>query len=203
MSWTPLQTVDRDFYATRRAPREVKPRHAEQPIRPVVTALPEPPATLREKQQSMRGRIQRRRLEREKRRAATYRPLRAIISRVATHYQIEERDLREGWGRLYSRPRQLAMYLARKLTPASLQQIGSAMARGRHHTTVNHAVLAIEKRRQADAGFNQLVSRLEGQLRLTLEGEGQDGWHVIDPIYSIAEPYGEPLARKPVGAAGM
>ena len=43
-----------------------------------------------------------------------------------------------------ARPRQMAMYLAKKLTPRSLPEIGRKFA-NRDHTTVIHAVKTIEK----------------------------------------------------------
>jgi chromosomal replication initiator protein len=45
-------------------------------------------------------------------------------------------------------PRQVAMYLTRKLTKRSLPAIGAAF--GRHHSTVLHAIRAVEARMKVD-----------------------------------------------------
>lgn len=61
-----------------------------------------------------------------------------IIDRVAFYYHVEPRRLR-GPCRLASviRPRHVAMYLAREMTPCSLDEIGEHLG-GRNHTTVLH-----------------------------------------------------------------
>ena len=46
-------------------------------------------------------------------------------------------------------PRQIAMYLVKELTQASLPEIGRAFG-GKHHTTVLHSVSKIEELRQRD-----------------------------------------------------
>ena len=51
-------------------------------------------------------------------------------------------------------PRQIAMYLAKELTNASLPEIGRAFG-GKHHTTVLHSINKIEQLRHTDAGFEQ------------------------------------------------
>jgi len=68
-----------------------------------------------------------------------------IQKRVATHYSVSRADL------LSSRrtasvvmPRQIAMFLAKALTPRSLPEIGRRFG-GRDHTTVLHAVRKIDK----------------------------------------------------------
>jgi len=56
--------------------------------------------------------------------------------------------------------RQVAMYLARKLTRASLPSIGEKFG-NRDHSTVFHAVHVIEKRREEDPGFHATMAGLE------------------------------------------
>ncbi len=61
-------------------------------------------------------------------------------------------------------PRQIAMYLAKQLTPASLPQIGREFG-GKHHSTVLHSVNKIEKLRQSDRDLNRLIHKLTDGLR--------------------------------------
>ena len=61
-------------------------------------------------------------------------------------------------------PRQLAMYLAREHTEASLPSIGAAFG-GRNHTTVMHAVKRTEERMKADREAYDAVRDLTGRLR--------------------------------------
>lgn len=65
--------------------------------------------------------------------------------------------------RAIARPRQVAMYLARTLTPRSLPEIGRKFGK-RDHTTVIHAVRQITKLRTMDAALNADVTTLEKDL---------------------------------------
>ncbi|MCX6587091.1 MAG: chromosomal replication initiator protein DnaA [Acidobacteria bacterium] len=56
-------------------------------------------------------------------------------------------------------PRQVAMYLAKEMTPSSLPEIGRYFG-GKHHTTVLHSVQKIEKLRQRDGDLNRLLHSL-------------------------------------------
>ena len=56
-------------------------------------------------------------------------------------------------------PRQVAMYLSKELTQASLPEIGKKFG-GKHHTTVIHSVRKIEKLRGDNAEFNKEINRL-------------------------------------------
>jgi len=60
-------------------------------------------------------------------------------------------------------PRQIAMYLAKHLTEASLPEIGRQFG-GKHHTTVLHSVEKIEELRKNDKDLNRLVNKLTEQL---------------------------------------
>jgi chromosomal replication initiator protein len=62
-------------------------------------------------------------------------------------------------------PRQVAMFLCRRLTEASLPEIGRAFG-GRDHTTVMHAVEKIETEIAHDTHKKQVVDQLN-QLMLT------------------------------------
>ncbi len=60
-------------------------------------------------------------------------------------------------------PRQIAMYLAKHLTEASLPEIGRQFG-GKHHTTVLHSIDKIEKQRQADKDLNRTLNKLTETL---------------------------------------
>jgi chromosomal replication initiator protein len=60
-------------------------------------------------------------------------------------------------------PRQIAMYLAKHLTEASLPEIGRQFG-GKHHTTVLHSVDKIEDVRKGDKDLNRLLNKLTEQL---------------------------------------
>ena len=79
---------------------------------------------------------------------------------VADEFQIRLEDL-DSRRRLASlaHPRQLAMYLARRHTACSLQDIGAAF--GRDHSTVLHALRSVESKLKTDPHFGNIVSRLE------------------------------------------
>jgi len=60
-------------------------------------------------------------------------------------------------------PRQIAMYLAKQLTEASLPEIGRQFG-GKHHTTVLHSVEKIEEARKTDKDLNRLLNKLTETL---------------------------------------
>src|SRR3954468_1735964 len=60
-------------------------------------------------------------------------------------------------------PRQVAMYLAKHLTEASLPEIGRQFG-GKHHTTVMHSVDKIETVRKNDKDLNRLLNKLTETL---------------------------------------
>lgn len=61
--------------------------------------------------------------------------------------------------------RQIAMYLCKKLTTHSLPEIGRRFGK-RDHTTVLHAVRKIERKRQDDAGLDDMLKAFESELAL-------------------------------------
>jgi chromosomal replication initiator protein len=63
-----------------------------------------------------------------------------------------------------ARPRQVAMYLCKKLTKRSLPDIGRRFG-GRDHTTVMHAVKRIESLRAEDAALNTRIEAVEATLK--------------------------------------
>jgi chromosomal replication initiator protein len=59
-------------------------------------------------------------------------------------------------------PRQIAMYLCKALTHASLPEIGRSFG-GKHHSTVIHSIRKVEDLRKKDVDFNNLIGKfLEG-----------------------------------------
>nr|WP_089219157.1 chromosomal replication initiator protein DnaA [Sphingomonas laterariae] len=87
-----------------------------------------------------------------------------IQRRVCDHYRIKQSEMASARrAREVARPRQIAMYLAKQLTPRSLPEIGRRFG-GRDHTTVIHAVKQIEKLRQTDAELDADVRLLMRQL---------------------------------------
>src|SRR5438034_870206 len=56
-------------------------------------------------------------------------------------------------------PRQIAMYLAKHLTEASLPEIGRQFG-GKHHTTVLHSVEKIDEARKEDKDLNRLLNKV-------------------------------------------
>jgi chromosomal replication initiator protein len=61
-------------------------------------------------------------------------------------------------------PRQVAMFLVKELTDASLPEIGRAFG-GKHHTTVMHSVNKIERDRHHDPELNRLIHSLMDSLQ--------------------------------------
>src|SRR5438874_5693572 len=60
-------------------------------------------------------------------------------------------------------PRQIAMYLAKQMTEASLPEIGRQFG-GKHHTTVMHSIEKIEEQRRSDKDLNRLLNKLTETL---------------------------------------
>ncbi len=87
-----------------------------------------------------------------------------IQRRVAEHYRLKLNDLvSPRRAREVARPRQVAMYLAKQLTPRSLPEIGRRFG-GRDHTTVMHAVKRIEELRAQDHELDRDIQHLKRVL---------------------------------------
>jgi chromosomal replication initiator protein len=61
-------------------------------------------------------------------------------------------------------PRQVAMYLCKNLTSASLPEIGRSFG-GKHHSTVIHSIRKIEDLRKRDGNFNSLINTFMESFR--------------------------------------
>jgi len=84
---------------------------------------------------------------------------------VAEHFQLKQAQLKEKSNtRTIAYPRQIAMYLVKEMTQASLPEIGRSFG-GKHHTTVLHSIHKIERLRQSDQDFNRLIHRLIDSLQ--------------------------------------
>jgi chromosomal replication initiator protein len=88
----------------------------------------------------------------------------AVIRAVAERFSLQPAQFRlktNAWNISY--PRQIAMYLAREMTHASLPEIGRAFG-GKHHTTVLHSVQKIEQLRHTDVDLNRLLHSIMDSL---------------------------------------
>jgi chromosomal replication initiator protein len=89
----------------------------------------------------------------------------AIQKFVADYYQLKLVELKSrNNSKSVAMPRQVAMYLCRSLTNASLSEIGKCFG-GKHHSTVIHSIRKVEELRQRDHGFNSLVGTLLESIR--------------------------------------
>lgn len=87
-----------------------------------------------------------------------------IQKRVAEHYNIRLADMSSPRrARAVARPRQVAMWLCKQLTPRSLPEIGRKFG-GRDHTTVMHAVRKIDELRRTDKTLAEDLEMLRRML---------------------------------------
>ena len=83
---------------------------------------------------------------------------------VSQHFELKPLDLVSARrSRAVARPRQIAMYLAKRLTTRSLPEIGRKFG-GRDHSTVIHAVRKIEELRDQDRDIDAAVRTLMREL---------------------------------------
>ncbi len=91
--------------------------------------------------------------------------IRLIQEEVAKHYEMRTDEFKaKKRTRAVAFPRQVAMYLARELTDASLPKIGEEFG-GRDHTTVIHACTKITQDRERDAQLAQTLDMLARRIR--------------------------------------
>src|SRR5687767_325574 len=77
---------------------------------------------------------------------------------VADYHQLKTADLKSrNNSKSIAMPRQVAMYLCKTLTQASLPEIGKSFG-GKHHSTVIHSIKKVEELRKNDGDFNKLIS---------------------------------------------
>ena len=88
-----------------------------------------------------------------------------IQKSVADYYQLKVVDMRaRNNSKSVALPRQIAMYLCKTLTHASLPEIGRSFG-GKHHSTVIHSIRKIETLRRKDRDFNNVINGLIERLR--------------------------------------
>jgi chromosomal replication initiator protein len=88
-----------------------------------------------------------------------------IQKAVADYYQLKPADLRSrNNSKSVAMPRQIAMFLCKTLTSASLPEIGRSFG-GKHHSTVIHSIRKVETLRQKDRDFNRVINTLIESLR--------------------------------------
>jgi chromosomal replication initiator protein len=76
---------------------------------------------------------------------------------VADYYNLKLVDLKSrNNSKSVAMPRQIAMYLCKSLTHASLPEIGRSFG-GKHHSTVIHSIRKVEDLRKKDTDFNTLI----------------------------------------------
>ena len=84
---------------------------------------------------------------------------------VADHYSLKVTELKsKNNSKSVAMPRQIAMYLCKSLTSASLPEIGKSFG-GKHHSTVIHSIRKVEDLRQKDGDFNTLINTLLESFR--------------------------------------
>jgi chromosomal replication initiator protein len=77
---------------------------------------------------------------------------------VAEYYQLKVADLKSrNNSKSIAMPRQVAMYLCKTLTHASLPEIGRSFG-GKHHSTVIHSIRKVEDLRKRDEVFNNQIA---------------------------------------------
>ena len=87
-----------------------------------------------------------------------------IQKKVAEHYNIKLSDMYSPKrNRSLVRPRQVAMYLCKRLTTYSLPDIGFRFG-GRDHTTVIYAIRKVEELCRSDSSFAEHISTLKRSL---------------------------------------
>lgn len=84
---------------------------------------------------------------------------------VAEHYNIRVEDIQGSKKpKNIAFPRQVSMYLCRKLLDISLPKIGESFG-GRDHTTVIHAITKIEKQLETDTALQKTLMQLEKEIK--------------------------------------
>ncbi|MEM7682672.1 MAG: chromosomal replication initiator protein DnaA [Planctomycetota bacterium] len=91
--------------------------------------------------------------------------LQQIIEKVTGFYGVKLSDLQSRRRhKSVTEPRQVCMWIARRQTRFSLEEIGGYFG-GRDHTTVMHSIRTVEARSTADPEFAQVVKQLDDQVR--------------------------------------
>ena len=87
-----------------------------------------------------------------------------ILKEVASHFHLRQYDIkRQRKTKRLVRPRQIAMYLIRKMTDLSFPDIGE-MIGGRDHSTAIHACNKIESLVSTDRSLGEVLEALETKI---------------------------------------
>jgi chromosomal replication initiator protein len=82
----------------------------------------------------------------------------SIQKHVSDYYQLKTGELKSrNNSKSVAMPRQIAMYLCKSLTHASLPEIGRSFG-GKHHSTVIHSIKKVDELRKRDPDFNNLIT---------------------------------------------
>lgn len=98
---------------------------------------------------------------------STQRPVKipVILEAVASRYGVKVSELQgKKRSKAVTFPRHVCMYLARRLTSQSLEEIGGYFG-GRDHSTVLHASRAITRRAESDPGFHAQLDEIVSGLK--------------------------------------
>ncbi len=88
----------------------------------------------------------------------------AIQRAVAENFGMRVAELKQkNNSRLVVVPRQIAMYLAKQMTEASLPEIGRQFG-GKHHTTVMHSISKIDELSRSDKNLSRTLHELQEKL---------------------------------------
>lgn len=84
---------------------------------------------------------------------------------VADYYHLKLSELKSrNNSKSVAMPRQVAMYLCKALTHASLPEIGRSFG-GKHHSTVIHSIKKVEELRKKSAEFDKQIANLMEQIK--------------------------------------
>ncbi|MEA2599713.1 MAG: chromosomal replication initiator protein [Acidobacteriota bacterium] len=87
-----------------------------------------------------------------------------IVKFVARHYDLKVSEIKsKSNSRQIVIPRQVAMYLCKRLTELSYPEIGK-LFNDKHHSTVMYSVDMVDKKREADPDFDRMLKSLEGHF---------------------------------------
>jgi len=90
-----------------------------------------------------------------------------IIKEVASYFSIKPSEIKSARRiRSIMQPRQIAIYLSRKLTGHSLVSIGDKFG-GKDHTTVIHSIKKIEEEMKIKKEFKSVVEKIESRIKST------------------------------------
>ena len=117
---------------------------------------------------------------------------------VSDYYQLKVGELKSrNNSKSIAMPRQIAMYLCKTLTHASLPEIGRSFG-GKHHSTVIHSIKKVEELRKKGRRFQQPDRRISSRLSLNPQAStGCDRgalWMIRRSRRIAQDPHGRPSA---------